>query len=261
METILGKIVTAKKKRLELLKKEKPVSTLLKEIDSVPRKRSFLQAIRGKETLSIIGELKKASPSKGELLKDFDPSALAKIYTSAGIDAISVLTEEDFFKGDDTYLSLAKDASTLPVLRKDFIIDQYQILESRVYGADAVLLICRILSDSQLEEFMQQAAAVDLDVLVEVHTALEVKRALNAGAQIIGINNRNLSDFSIDLTVTTELCAEIPSIVTVVSESGFSDAADLGRVKNYGVDAVLVGEAFMKSATIEKTIKEFVRNV
>jgi indole-3-glycerol phosphate synthase len=196
--------------------------------------------------VALIAEVKKASPSAGVIVESFDPVLIAKNYARAGVDAISVLTDEQFFRGHLDYLGQIRDTVPQPLLRKDFILDPVQIMEAAVAGADAILLIVAALSDDELNSLLETAALYQLDVLVEVHTLAELERALETPAQIIGINNRNLATLEVDLSVTEKLSEEVPHEIILVSESGIKTAEDLARIKACGVDAVLIGEALMR---------------
>lgn len=209
--------------------------------------RGFAAALQGGPgKLALIAEIKKASPSAGVIVESFDPLAIAKNYARAGVDAISVLTDEKFFQGHLDYLQLVRDAVPQPLLRKDFILDPVQIMESAAAGADAILLIVAALEQEQLVALLETAALYQLDALVEVHTLAELDRALETDARIIGINNRNLATFEVDLAVTETLSEEVPKEIVLVSESGIRTAEDLARIKACGVDAVLIGEALMR---------------
>lgn len=199
--------------------------------------------------LALIAEVKKASPSAGVIAELFDPVAIAKNYAAAGAEAISVLTDKQFFQGRLEYLSEIRDAVSVPLLRKDFILDEVQIAEAAAAGADAVLLIVAALDDKALRSLLEAAALYQLDALVEVHTLGELDRALETEAKIIGINNRNLATFEVDLAVTETLSEEVPDEIVLVSESGLKSAADVARVKAAGVNAVLIGEALMRAQT------------
>ena len=209
--------------------------------------RGFASALdAGEEKLALIAEVKKASPSAGVIVESFEPVAIAKNYARAGVDAISVLTDERFFQGHLDYLQLIREAVAQPLLRKDFIIDSLQITEAAAAGADAILLIVAALEQDQLIALLETAATYQLDALVEVHTFHELDRALETEARVIGINNRNLATFQIDLGVTERLSEEVPEEIVLVSESGIRTAEDLARIKACGVDAVLIGEALMR---------------
>jgi indole-3-glycerol phosphate synthase len=209
--------------------------------------RSFHSALtRPDKKPAVIAEIKKASPSAGVITTSFDPVAIAKNYEQNGTDAISILTDERFFQGKLESLSTVRASVHLPLLRKDFILDEVQIAESAAAGADAILLIVAALEQEQLIGLREAAARYRLDALVEVHTLEEVERALDARAKIIGINNRNLATFAVDLTVTEKLSEEIPEGIVLVSESGIKSAVDVARLEACGVDAILVGEALMR---------------
>ena len=209
--------------------------------------RSFEAALQKPDDLALIAEVKKASPSAGVIVESFDPVAVAKNYARAGAEAISVLTDEQFFQGKLEYLEQIRAVVNVPLLRKDFILDEVQIAESAAAGADAILLIVAALPDDQLQRLLDAAAVYQLDVLVEVHTLAELDRALETDARIIGINNRNLATFEVDLGVTEELSEQVPSGIVLVSESGIKSAEDVARVKACGVNAVLIGEALMRA--------------
>jgi indole-3-glycerol phosphate synthase len=209
--------------------------------------RPFISALQqGEGKLALIAEVKKASPSAGVIVEQFDPVAIAKNYARAGVEAISVLTDEQFFQGHLRYLGLIREAVAQPLLRKDFVLDPIQIMEAAAEGADAILLIVAALTQDELTALLETAATYQLDALVEVHTLPELDRALETEARLIGINNRNLATFEIDLAVTETLSEEVPREIVLVSESGIKTAEDLARIKACGVDAVLIGEALMR---------------
>jgi len=209
--------------------------------------RGFAAALQqGEGKLALIAEIKKASPSAGVIVESFDPVAIARNYARAGVEAISVLTDERFFQGHLDYLQLVRDSVPQPLLRKDFILDPLQIMEAAAAGADAILLIVAALGQEKLVALLETAALYQLDALVEVHTLIELKRALETEARIIGINNRDLTTFEVDLGVTEKLSEEVPEEIVLVSESGIRTAEDLARIKACGVDAVLIGEALMR---------------
>ena len=209
--------------------------------------RSFAFALQqGQGKVALIAEVKKASPSAGVIVESFDPVAIAKNYAGAGVDAISVLTDEKFFQGRLDYLQMIRDQVPQPLLRKDFVLDPLQIMEAAVAGADAILLIVAALEREQLVSLLETAALYQLDALVEVHTLAELDRALETEARLIGINNRNLATFEVDLSVTEKLSEQVPEEIVLVSESGIRTAEDLARIKACGVDAVLIGEALMR---------------
>jgi len=217
--------------------------------------RGFASALQpGEGKLALIAEVKKASPSAGLIVESFDPVAIAKNYARAGVEAISVLTDEKFFQGHLSYLATIRAVVPQPLLRKDFILDPLQIMEAAVAGADAILLIVAALKQHELISLLETATLYQLAVLVEVHTLAELERALETPAQVIGINNRNLATFEVDLSVTEKLSEEVPQEIVLVSESGIRTSEDLARIKACGVDAVLIGEALMRgeSGLIEK---------
>ena len=209
--------------------------------------RSFEAALQKPDHLALIAEVKKASPSAGVIVEDFAPVEIAKNYARAGAEAISVLTDEQFFQGRLEYLAQIRGEVGVPLLRKDFILDEVQITEAAAAGADAILLIVAALDDEQLSRLLDAAALYQMDALVEVHTLAELDRALETDARIIGINNRNLTTFEVDLSVTEELSEQVPPGIVLVSESGIKTAEDIARVRACGVNAVLIGEALMRA--------------
>lgn len=219
--------------------------------------RGFAAALdRGPEALGLIAEVKKASPSVGTIVENFDPVAIAQAYEAAGAHAVSVLTDEQFFKGHLSYLVQIRKAIGLPVLRKDFILHEAQIFEAAMAGADAVLLIVAALNQPDLVRLHETATTLGLDVLVEVHSLPELDRALDCGAKLIGINNRNLTTFEVDLRATEIISEEVPEDVLLVSESGIKTNADACRVFGAGVNALLVGEALMRTGDVAGQVKE-----
>jgi|SRR5579884_1510488 len=210
-------------------------------------RRPFLAALCAARGPALIGEIKRASPSAGLIARNFDPATIAHVYDSASVDCISVLTESDHFLGELGFLEVARKNSTRPLLRKDFLSTRYQVAQSAAYGADAVLLIVAGLTDEQLRECMSEAAAYDMDVLVEVHDAQELKRALALEAKLVGINNRNLRTFETDLAVSEYLLPQVPCGVTVVSESGMREPEDILRLHTAGARGFLIGEALMRA--------------
>jgi len=257
-ETILDRIALYTEGRVKALKKEKPLEKLIQEARQT---RQVLEPFAFEKALktgrmAFICEIKKASPSRGVISRDFPYLQIAMEYEAAGADAISVLTEPAFFLGSDSYLCEIRKAVSIPILRKDFIIDACQIYEAKTLGADAVLLICALLDADALGRFIGIADELGLSALVEVHSDEEVDMALEAGARIIGINNRDLRSFSTDLATTAWLRPLIPSDITVVSESGIQNAADIAFLRECGANAVLIGETFMKGADVKRTMAE-----
>ena len=218
--------------------------------------RGFATAIdRGPHALGLIAEVKKASPSVGTITETFDPVQIAQTYEAAGAHAVSVLTDERFFQGHLSYMTKVRQAITLPVLRKEFILHEVQIFEASCAGADAILLIVAALEQEQLAHLLKTATLCQLDVLVEVHTLEEMDRALECSSKIIGINNRNLATFEVDLDATEKISEEAPGDVILVSESGIKTPADSKRVFDCGVNAILVGESLMRSVDVPEAIK------
>jgi len=253
---ILDEIVAAKKKRLKDAMSRISIEGLKQRIKekSPENYYDFFNAVKKSKDLSIIAEVKKASPSKGIIKENFEPVEIAKQYCKGGVEAVSVLTEQDFFFGCDDYLFKIRQAVPLPVLRKDFIIDIWQVYQSAYLGADAILLIASLLDTALLKKFLTVAGILGMKALVEVHDKRDVERALESGASIIGINNRNLKTFEVDIKTTERLLNLIPNDRAVVSESGIKTAYDFDYLANLGIDAVLIGEAFMRSDSINETI-------
>ncbi len=252
---ILDDIVKAKRWELDDLKRMRPVGKLTEQIRDLPPCRDFAGAIGGPGR-AVIAEIKRRSPSRGLLVQDFDPAAIAARYEEHGAAAISVLTEREFFGGGPGHLAEVRNTVDLPILRKDFIIDAYQITEARAIGADAVLLIAAVLAEHQLAEYIAAAAALGLAALVEVHTAEELDRAVAAGAQLIGINNRNLKTFVTDLRVCLDLAPRVPAGRTVVGESGIATAEDVAVLARAGIRAYLVGEVLMRADDVGAKLRE-----
>jgi indole-3-glycerol phosphate synthase len=241
----LEEILSAKRDEIERLRPRAA------ELDRLARARMDFRDFRSAltqtaEKLAVIAEIKKASPSAGVIAKTFEPVEIAKNYERTGANAISVLTDSKFFQGSLEHLRNIRNAVSLPLLRKDFIWDRVQIAESAANGADAILLIVAALTQDQLVRLLKGAKELRLDVLVEVHSVDELQRALEAGAEIIGINNRDLATFDVDLAVTEKLCRDVPDEIILVSESGIKTPQDVARLRACGVDAVLVGEALMR---------------
>ena len=251
---ILDTIVARKKEEVAGLQK----SGIRPPGEFIAPPRGFTRALLTAPWVAIIAEAKKASPSKGVIEPDFDPVRIATRYEQEGAHAMSVLTDVDFFQGRLDYLVQVRKTVALPVLRKDFIIDPIQIKQSHVYGADAILLIAAILDTSQLHDFRQQAEELGMDVLVEVHDEKEVESALAAGSRLIGINNRNLKDFTVDLNTTFRLQREIPEEIPLVSESGISTVEDIRALLHQEVTAALIGESLMRSSEHSTLLHDFV---
>ena len=244
---ILDTIIENKKIEVEESKVSLPIEPLISGIANIQPPRDFYEAIDHGGQLRIIAEIKKASPSKGVLRGDFDPVKIALGYARSGASALSVLTDEKFFMGSLTYLRAVREAVDIPLLRKDFIIDPYQVYEARLYGADALLLIVSALGQDALRGLLALTRSLGMDAVVEVHDEEELGRALDAGSRIIGINNRDLRTFEVDLGVSARLARIIPGGVIAIAESGISSGADIKRLRDQGVHVFLIGETFMKA--------------
>lgn len=256
MPTILERIVETKRREIAAARHAAPEAELERRIAKLPPSRDFTQCVGELGSIRIIAEVKKASPSAGVIRADFDPVAIAEIYERHGAAAISVLTDEEYFQGSLAYLTAVKSAVACPVLRKDFVLDRYQLLEARAAGADAVLLIAECLPGGLLAELQRETTALGLHTLVELHDADELPRVLDCGARVIGINNRDLRSFATRLEHTLELLPKIPTDRIVVSESGIRTPADLERLRAAGARAVLVGESLMRAPDIGAALDE-----
>ena len=250
---ILDQLAEAARQRVEKAKQQTPLAEIKRQALALPRGNLRFEKALAKPGLSFICECKKASPSKGLIAPDFPYLQIAKEYEAAGADAISVLTEPKWFLGSDSYLKEISSAVSTPCLRKDFTVDDYMIYEAKLLGASAVLLICAILDDAQLREYLAICEDLGLSALVEAHDDAEVDRALAAGARILGVNNRNLKTFTVDTENSSRLRARIPQDVLFVSESGVKTAEDVAGLAAIGADAVLIGETLMRAP--DKTAK------
>jgi indole-3-glycerol phosphate synthase len=251
MSDILTRILATKAKEVAAARAAKPLAALSEEARAAPPVRDFVGALRGKiatASAGVVAEIKKASPSRGVLRPIFDPAGIARRYEAGGAACLSVLTDRDYFQGAAEHLAAARAACALPVLRKDFIVDQYQVVESRALGADCILLIVAALDDKRLAALEAVATDLGMAVLAEVHNASELERALKLSTPLIGINNRNLRTFEVALETTLGLLPRIPRERLVVTESGILAPADVARMRAAGVHAFLVGEAFMRAA-------------
>lgn len=255
---ILDRIIADKKKQLVMEKAQVPVSQLVMELEktALHQPKDFIRAIGSQKALAIIGEVKKASPSKGLIKADFKPVAIAKEYATHQVAAISVLTEQKYFEGSPEYLQQIRKAVETPLLCKDFIIDAYQVYQARLLGADCILLIVAALSPEELMELYQVANSLSLQCLVEVHNQSELDVALDLGANLIGINNRDLKTFQTSLKTTEKLMKYIPTEKTVISESGIHTREDFVHLEQLGVDGVLIGESLMRAPSIATKLRE-----
>ncbi|MBL7156702.1 MAG: indole-3-glycerol phosphate synthase TrpC [Candidatus Omnitrophica bacterium] len=256
---ILSKIINEKRKEIERARVEMPEQKLKGLAKKIYIKSAFKRNIARPHHINLIAELKKASPSRGIIRGDFNPLKIALTYQANGAGAVSVLTDERFFEGNLKTLKDIKGKITIPLLRKDFIIDEYQVYESLYYGADAILLIAQILTEAELTGFYKIAKNLGMDVLMEVHNEEDVEKALKTGASIIGINNRELSTFKVDLSTTQRLIRLIPEGKVRVSESGIKTYEDVMFLKSLGINAVLIGEAFMETDDIAAKMREILR--
>ena len=251
MSDILDKIVAVKRDEIAAARSTRDIASLRRDAESLGGQRDFVGSLRAKIAAGqagVIAEIKKASPSKGVLREHFVPSEIAASYARHGAACLSVLTDSQFFQGSAAYLEQARAACALPVLRKDFIVDAYQVFEARAMGADCILLIAACLDDAQMAELEAQALALGMAVLVEVHDDVELDRALRLATPLVGINNRNLRTFEVRLDTTLRLLKQLPPQRLLVTESGILGRADVQRMRDAGVNAFLVGEAFMRAS-------------
>jgi len=262
MSDILARILATKAREIAAAKRERPPQDTESVARAMSSPRDFEAALHARIAAgrpAVIAEIKKASPSRGVLRENFDPPTIAARYASAGAACLSVLTDREYFQGAPEYLTAARNACALPVLRKDFIVDPYQVAESRAMGADAILLIVAALDDAALASLYARAREFGMAVLVEVHDERELERALVLAPRLIGINNRNLRTFETSLATTIELLSGIPADTLVVTESGILAPADVARLRSHGVHAFLVGEAFMRAEDPGKALAALFR--
>jgi indole-3-glycerol phosphate synthase len=253
--TILDKIVATKRSEIEQAKAGRPVAELRAQLADAPPVRDFSAALAAEGPIKLIAEVKKASPSVGLIRADFDPVAIAKTYEAHGASCISVLTDESYFQGHLEYLRAVRAAVGIPVLRKDFILDSYQLVEARAAGADAVLLIAECLDDCNLRKLFNEACELGMTPLVELYEPPNLPRVLEAGATLVGVNNRNLHTFEVDLEHTIRIRREVPDDCVLVGESGIKTHADVEQLAAAGVDAILVGESLMREPDIGLAVK------
>ncbi|HEV2331515.1 MAG TPA: indole-3-glycerol phosphate synthase TrpC [Gammaproteobacteria bacterium] len=256
---ILRKILAAKAEEVRAGSEARPLRQLKAEVERAPESRDFLGALQAAAQAgrpAVIAEIKKASPSQGLLRQAFDPAAIARSYAAAGASCLSILTDRQFFHGEPEYLRQGRAACALPVLRKDFIVDPWQVYEARVMGADCILLIVKALGDAQLRELAALAADLGMDALLEVYDAEELERALALKPPFVGINNRDLTSFHTDPAVTLGLLSRIPKGCLVVTESGIKSREDVANMRRHGVEGFLVGEVFMRADNPGEKLKE-----
>ncbi len=263
MSDILDKIVAVKREEIADAIKRKPLAVIREDAESRVLTRDFVGALRSKITAgqaAVIAEVKKASPSKGVLRADFIPADIAQSYAEYGAACLSVLTDKQFFQGSVDYLKQARASCSLPVLRKDFMVDPYQVYEARVMGADCILLIAACLDDKQMKDMEALAMSMDMSVLVEVHDEAELDRALKLKTPLVGINNRNLKTFEVSLDATIKLSGKVPADRIVITESGISTKADVKLMRDAKINAFLVGEAFMRADEPGEALAELFGN-
>ncbi len=268
MSTILDKIVATKREEIARAKAAVPIEKLRDQLANAPTVRDFFGALKparsvseGLSAIRLIAEVKKASPSKGIIRADFDPVAIARTYEAAGASCLSVLTDEQYFQGSLDYLRQIRAAVGIPILRKDFILDTYQLVEARAAGADAVLLIAECLDDCNLRKFHNEAIDLGLTPLVEFYEPANLARVLEAGATLIGVNNRDLRTFTVDLDHTIRLRSQVPSDCLLVAESGIHTRADVLRLQEAGVGAMLVGESLMREPDIAAAVRRLLSDL
>ena len=258
MKNILKKICDYKKKELEITQSKCSLKSLIKLLPDKKNKKfkDLIINSQNNKSNNIIAEIKKSSPSAGEIFKDYHPEDIATQYEKSGAGAISILTESNFFEGKIDHISLIEKSSNIPILRKDFIIDKYQIYESKVFKADAILLIATILSDSQINEYINIANEIGLDCIIETHSSDELNRAIKIGYPVIGVNNRNLNNLSIDINNTIKLIKNVANDFSIIGESGIKNYSDISLYNKTGVYNFLIGETILKADNINKKFKE-----
>ena len=258
MTNILKKICEDKKKEIEITKSKCSINSLIKLLPNKKNKnfKNLIQESQKNKSNNIIAEIKKCSPSAGEIIKNYNPKEIAYQYEKSGAGAISILTESSYFKGNIDHISLVKETINLPILRKDFIIDTQQIYESKVYKADAILLIATILTDHQIKEYINIANEIGLDCILETHSIDEVNRAIKIGHPIIGVNNRNLDNLSVDINNTLNLIKNLPKEFNIIGESGIKSYSDIQSYNKAGVYNFLIGENILKAKNINDKFKE-----
>ncbi len=247
---ILNRILQRKSEEIAVARQQAPLDQLRRQLKSVSAPRGFIRSLQNKQlsgSSAVIAEIKKASPSKGVIREDFDPVAIARSYATGGASCLSILTDRDFFQGHDDYLVAARNACRLPVIRKEFIVDPYQVYQARAIGADCILLIVAALEEQALKDLYSLSGDLGMDTLVEVHNQHELEQAMQLELDIIGINNRDLHSFETSLPTTLDLLNQLPETCLVVTESGIHRSEDVQLMRDHGVNSFLVGEAFMRA--------------
>jgi indole-3-glycerol phosphate synthase len=257
---VLAKILDHKRGEIAAAKLRRPVEQLQSELSAAQPVRDFVAALRAATDIGLIAEVKKASPSAGVIRADFDPVEIARIYQSAGASCLSVLTDEHFFQGSLDYLIQICETVSVPVLRKDFLIDRYQVLEARAAGADCILLIAECLDDCTLRDLYFYASELGMESLIEIYDPENLDRVMKLDPPLVGVNNRDLRNFVVDLDHTLRIVPRTPKTTLLVSESGIKTRADVERLKSHGVGAILVGESLMRADDIGVAVKDLVRN-
>lgn len=258
MSDILSEICETKRSEIEAARRKTPANELQARLQDTDPPRDFLEALKGSPGVGLIAEVKKASPSAGLIRKDFDPVEIAGIYESAGAACISCLTDEPYFQGRLEYLTSIRSSVSIPVMRKDFILDRYQVLEARIAGADCILLIAECLDDCTMRDLYFYASELGMECLVEVYDPENLDRVLKLEAPLIGINNRNLKTFVTDLKHSTDLAAKVPDTAYLVSESGIRERSDVEHLLKFGIRGILVGETLMRQDDIAAKAKELI---
>lgn len=256
MADILNKIVQTKWQEIAQAKENQPLETLQARCHDLPPTRGFADALAQSPPIRLIAEVKKASPSAGLIREDFDPAMIAQAYQRGGASCLSVLTDQQYFQGDLSYLQLIRDSVSLPLLRKDFIVDPYQVYEARVAGADAILLIAECLDAANMKELHDLAVDLGMDVLIELHSPDNLPKVLATGTRLVGVNNRDLHNFQVDTQRTLDIRKEVPTTQLVVGESGVRDRQLVEQWQQAGINAMLVGESLMRKPDIESAVRE-----
>jgi indole-3-glycerol phosphate synthase len=259
MNTVLDRIVASKREEIALVKKRRDLKALRDAVHTAPDIRNFHESLRRTDRIRLLAEVKKASPSKGVIRHHFHPVDIARAYEAGGASAISVLTDEPFFQGKLDYLTQVRDAVSIPILRKDFILDEYQIYEARVAGADAVLLIAECLPGDELLHLYQCVRELGMHALIELYEPIHLDRVLATGTQLVGVNNRDLRTFAVELEHVIRLRTQIPAGVTLVAESGISNHDDVRRLEEAGIDAILVGESLMRQHDVRQAVEQLMQ--